>query len=35
MFKLGYRGVLTRVYGMIEELDAVVPHVRICVGAAG
>jgi hypothetical protein len=24
-----------RVYNMIEEPDAVVPHVRICVGAVG
>jgi hypothetical protein len=35
MFKLAYQGMRTRVYGMIEGLDAVVPHVRICVWAPG
>jgi hypothetical protein len=36
MIKCGVlEGMLTRVYGKTEEPDAVVPHVRICVGAPG
>lgn len=31
----GTRAVLARANNMTEELDAVVPHVQICSGAAG
>ena len=32
---IGTRAVPARANNMTEEPDAVIPHVRICVGAAG
>jgi len=32
---IGTRAVVARVTNLTEEPDAVVPHVRICVGAVG